>query len=795
MDKFVIRTSKNINSCDREDNLGTISGEKRARVEFDSTSLIADPANQISIDDYEINIRDEVRRAYVLKGPCQPKSHMFPQKKFGKQNRSFQKTWFIDYLWLEYSVSKDAGFCFWCYLFKPPKPKSQGGREVFTKTGFINWKNAKVSLGEHIGNVDSDHNYAARKYQAYKNQRQSVEHIFAKHSSDMEVAYRTRLTAVLDAIRFLLKQGLAFRGHDESSDSLSRGNFIELLQRDCDHNEEIAKVLNINAPGNNQMTYGKIQKELVNACAEEVRTIIINDIGDRVFSLMVDESRDNSVKEQMAIMVRYVDGHGEILERFLSVEHVADTSSHTLKQTIDNFFAKYGLSISRLRGQAYDGASNMRGEFNGLKSLILNENPYARYVHCFAHQLQLAVVAVAKTLPIIENSFSYLSLLVNTVGASCKRKDALRQSQHDLMVTRLENGEISSGRGLHQETSLVRPGDTRWGSHYQTILRILLMWSSVMEVLGNVHDDATGSKEKGAALGLLDRMENFEFVFTLHLMKKVLAITNGLSQVLQEKNQNIVNALDMVRAVKVKFQSFREDGWNDLFDEIRKFCVKNSIDVPNLEDSLSNRWRSKREGQTITYSHRFRVEIFSEVIDVIVQEMNDRFSEGNLELLSCLTCLDPRQSFSRFDALKLHRLAELYPDDFSTFDLILLSDQLEIYIHDVRQNADFVELVGLGELAKKLIETEKYTVYPLIYRLIELALVLPVSTASVERAFSAMNIIKTDLRNKMGDEFLSDSLSCFIEKQIFVKIDDEPILQRFQSMQTRRIQLPPRGRD
>ncbi|XP_050207561.2 uncharacterized protein LOC126656982 [Mercurialis annua] len=447
---------------------------------------------------------------------------------------------------------------------------------------------------------------------------------------------------------------------------------------------------------------------------------------------MVDESRDNSVNEQMAIMVRYVDDHGEILERFLSVEHEADTSSHTLKQTIDNFFAKYGLLISRLRGQAYDGASNMHREFNGLKSLILNENPYARYVHCFAHQLQLAVVAVAKTLPIVENSFSYLSMLVNTVGASCKRKDALRQSQHDLMVTKLENGEISSGRGLHQETSLVRPGDTRWGSHYQTILCILLIWSSVMEVLGNVHDDATGSKEKGAALGLLYRMENFEFVFTLHLMKKFLAIINGLSQVLQEKNQNNVNALDM-------------------------FCVTNYIDVPNLEDNLPNRWRSKREGQTITYSHRFCVEIFSEVIDVIVQEMNDRFSEGNLELLSCLTCLDPRQSFSRFDALKLHRLAELYPEVFSTFDLILLSDQLKIYIHDVRQNADFVELVGIGELTKKLVETEKYTVYPLIYRLIELALVLPVSTASVERAFSAMNIIKTNLRNKMGDEFLSDS--------------------------------------
>ncbi|XP_050207304.1 uncharacterized protein LOC126656743 [Mercurialis annua] len=537
--------------------------KKEAVLSLIFINIIADPGERSFIDEYEINIRDEVRFAYVLKGPCQPKGNTFPKKKFGNQNRSFQDTWFCDYVWLE---------------------------------------------------------------------------------------------------------------------------------------------------------------------------------------------------------------------------HVADTSSHTLKKAIDKVFAKYGLSISRLRGQVYDGASNMRGEFNGLKSLILNENPYARYVHCFAHQLQLAVVAVAKILPIVENTFSYLSIIVNTIGASCKRKDALRQSQHDRIVARIESGEISSGRGLHQETSLARPGDTRWGSHYYTVLRILSMWPSVMEVIRNVLDDATDSKQKGAAFGLLERMENFEFLFTLHLMKKILSVTNGLSHVLQEKKQNIANALDMVNAVKVKYQSFREDGWDDLFDEVRSFCVKNSIDVPNLEDSLRIRGRPKHEIQT--YSHRYRV------IDVTVQEMNSRFSEGNIELLSCISCLDPRQSFFRFNALKLRRLAKFYPEDFSTFDLTMLSDQLDIYINDVRQITDLVELVEIGQLAKKLVETEKHIIYPLVYRLIELALVLPVATASVERAFSAMNNIKTDLRNKMGNEFLSDCMSCLIEKQIFVKIDNEPILQRFQAMQTRRIQLP-----
>ena len=69
----------------------------------------------------------------------------------------------------------------------------------------------------------------------------------------------------------------------------------------------------------------------------------------------------------------------------------------------------------------------MRGEFNGLKALILKENDAAYYVHCFAHQLQLVVVAVARNQNGVGNFFEILSLVVNVVCASCQRKDMVRE--------------------------------------------------------------------------------------------------------------------------------------------------------------------------------------------------------------------------------------------------------------------------------------------------------------------------------------------------------------------------------
>jgi hypothetical protein len=87
----------------------------------------------------------------------------------------------------------------------------------------------------------------------------------------------------------------------------------------------------------------------------------------------------------MAIVLRFVDKYGFIQERFFDLVHVKDTSALTLENKISNVLSHHGLDIQNIRGQGYDGASNMCGEWKGLQALFLNDCPYAYYVHCFAH--------------------------------------------------------------------------------------------------------------------------------------------------------------------------------------------------------------------------------------------------------------------------------------------------------------------------------------------------------------------------------------------------------------------------
>jgi len=71
-------------------------------------------------------------------------------------------------------------------------------------------------------------------------------------------------------------------------------------------------------------------------------------------------------------------------------------------------------------------------------------------------------------------------------------------------------------------------------------------------------------------------------------------------------------------------------------------------------------------------------------------------------------------------------------------------------------------------------------------RLIRLVLTLPVSTATTERAFSAMKLVKTRLRNKMEDGFLRDCLIIYIEKEIAVEFTTDQLIDDFDAIQTRR---------
>lgn len=213
---------------------------------------------------------------------------------------------------------------------------------------------------------------------------------------EIKNAYHKRLEASVTAIRWLLLQGLPFRGHDEKESSSNRGNFVSLLTLFSEHDPEYAKVVLKMAPGNCQLISPVVQKDIIHACAKETTKAIFEELNDGFFSILADDFVDISDKKQMALRLRYVNQKGEVCERFIGVVHVPNTTSLTLLAAIESLLMEYSLTFSQVRGQGYDGASDMQGTINGLKTIVQNECPQAYFVHCFEHQLQLTQVAISK---------------------------------------------------------------------------------------------------------------------------------------------------------------------------------------------------------------------------------------------------------------------------------------------------------------------------------------------------------------------------------------------------------------
>lgn len=125
------------------------------------------------------------------------------------RNRSFSANWFRDFPWLEYSVSKDAAFCFSCRMF---------GKNIrhdnFVSTGVSNWKKALDIFREHEKTrAYRSSMIGCHSFKSCTSPGNVAEQLHSAHEAEIKERreYLTRIVAT----KYLVKQGIPFRGHNE----------------------------------------------------------------------------------------------------------------------------------------------------------------------------------------------------------------------------------------------------------------------------------------------------------------------------------------------------------------------------------------------------------------------------------------------------------------------------------------------------------------------------------------------------------------------------------------------------
>ena len=98
---------------------------------------------------------------------------------------------------------------------------------------------------------------------------------------------------------------------------------------------------------------------------------------------------------------------------FLGFEATAGSSASELESKILGSIEKNKIDLSKCRGQGYDGAANMSGVYSGVQARIAEKEPLARYVHCAAHNLNLALNDSVKNIPGVKQFYDTVEILYN----------------------------------------------------------------------------------------------------------------------------------------------------------------------------------------------------------------------------------------------------------------------------------------------------------------------------------------------------------------------------------------------
>ena len=142
--------------------------------------------------------------------------------------------------------------------------------ENFTILGFSNWKNVPVKLQRH---EDSEaHSSGVIKSLLFENKKESViTSLFSRHALVANENTKN-LKIIIKLVLFCARQGLAFRGHDETKESSNKGNFIELIELVSSFIQSLFDFANREKNAN--YISKTIQNEIIDILAKEVRITI-----------------------------------------------------------------------------------------------------------------------------------------------------------------------------------------------------------------------------------------------------------------------------------------------------------------------------------------------------------------------------------------------------------------------------------------------------------------------------------------------------------------------------------------
>lgn len=474
-----------------------------------------------------------------------------------------------------------------------------------------------------------------------------------------------------------------------------------------------------------QMKRSKCSGVIKNILYPHFMTEITTAVGNKPYSLLIDESTDISVHKYLGAAIIYHDEvKGKIISTFLSLSELNECSAGAIAASVKDTLKCFGLDLKNLRGIGTDNASVMVGINNGVYQRLKSEVPNLILIPCVCHSLQLAVsAATAEALP--RNLEFIVSETYNWFSRSSNRQVAYKQLYNT----------INDG---HDPMKIVQACQTRWLSIATAVERIHNQWLEL-----KTHFEIVRTTEKCYTAEMLFSMfsdgRNLAYIkFLLPLLKDVQRVNKSFESNEADPTKLLSDLVMLVKSLVKKIViptstvDPLEGNFEDALDPKPYLGYAFEKEVEALrEKGLSSQDETSLRERCIRY------------VTIIVREIKQRLP-SNIKILEKISLLSVDKA--------LHAVKEpLIP--LLEF-LQTPSDQISV-IENQWQNITLIKWKEVKNTVSFWNEVHKYRDASNCNPLKEIAdlalsvLVLPHSNAEIERVFSQMNIVKNKLRNRM----------------------------------------------
>ncbi|XP_022166088.1 zinc finger MYM-type protein 1-like [Myzus persicae] len=604
-------------------------------------------------------------------GAAQPTAQELENRCFPKDShgRSFHENWYwktipngevVRRKWLSYSLTKNKLYCLFCALFGN-NYKTNWGKE-----GFCNWKNGILKIVVH--ETSEAHIMASLKATCKEAAFPLIKSLNEKKNANI-VFNKQIIHHLIDITLFLGRHCLPFRGHREGWNEKLTGNFKDLALLLAKYSPALsAYITEVKLKGRKTSNFlsWQRQNQFINAISTNIKNTVQKEIlNARFFSISLDTTFDISKKEQVSVVIRYINKDSEnctVNERLVAVRETVMTTGQQLFLLIEEIFKEMNIDWkTHLIGQSYDGAASMRGVYNGLQAIIKQQNPCATYVWCWAHRLSLVIVDAVSSCTEARDLFGNLETLYDFISSSKKRMSLYSEYQT----------KRYPGKPLRR---LKRVDTTRWSSHSTALQTLFYTYDSILDTLNYLQNDISSDRICCVkAKSLYEYMLSERFVLTALTFKKMFDITSPLSSFLQGKNIDLLAAVSYVKSVDKKILTLRsETEFQVLLKEKEEFITSKN-DEFDITPLIQTRVRRKKvmagdmaldEQPSQNPIQNFKINTYITIIDIINTQLSERFNESSIPLIKDLAL------FQKKRLVEITKSGKIPADAFNGFEQV-----------------------------------------------------------------------------------------------------------------------------